>query len=124
MGKMKEKWQQLQGEAGNLSTHLVNTAVEQEISVGDAVNVYDTSSLLAPRQGVVLYKKNVAGHSLVDVDLDSNGLIQVYEIQCMKIKKRLPRVLWLKYDVEQSKYDVAIKNPGREPGWAKFKEEV
>ena len=128
MGKVKEQMgefkEQLLEAYSGLPSYTEEQSVEQEISVGDVVRVYDSSILFTPKQGVILYKKEVLDHSILDIDLGPGGIVQVYEIQCIKLNKRLPRILWLRFNTETESYEVSVKKPEAGELWAKFKEEL
>ena len=104
--------------------YIENTDLEQSIGVGDTVRVYDGNTLFKPREGVVLFRRNVEGRIILDIDLGSGALAQVYEIQCMRLSKRLPRILWLKFNKSTQEYEVSVKKPDDSVNWYKFKEEI
>lgn len=96
-------------------------ALEQEIAVGDMVRVYDSHCALQPKEGLVLYKKQVADSNILSVELQGGSLLQVYEIQCMKLNRRMPRVLYVRL-LKDGSYEVSHKKQGA--GWARFREEL
>lgn len=115
MGKVKEQLL-------DNGLYTEDTSVEQVINVGDTVVVYD-SKLQEPSLATVLYSKQVAEDIVLSVELKAGGLMQVYEIQCRKAKRQLPRALWLRYDKATKLYEVR-SGPQDGEGWFKVKEEV
>jgi hypothetical protein len=135
MGKMKnEFWSELvayNDTLGSLKKEKVmdkykeDTNVEQEIVVGNVVRVYGSlGSVPVIYEATVLLAKEFEGARILTVDCEQKGVHTVYDIQCRKLSKRIPRLLWLRFDKESGEYEVSAHEPEDSFGWSKFKEEV
>jgi len=130
MGRVKEYYMSKSESAQpDLGKYVENLSPEQEISVGDTVRVYDSTSLLEPYEAVVLYKKELNSEIILTVDPctrvgSSDTPRQVFDIQCRKVSKRMPRVLWLKFCNESKEYKVSVSKPSDESGWSRFVESI
>ena len=127
MGKVKEQLLNQYCAEESLNGSILHQEIMepvQSIEVGDSVRVYDSSVLLTPKEGIVLYSKTIGDAILLSLELKDGSLLQVYEIQCVKLEKRLPRILWLNYDKATGEYLVSPRKVDESGEWFRVKETV
>lgn len=117
MGKVKEYYNQdqeyyAQDQEFYNQDYDVDTAVEQEIKIGETVFIYDSKFGEEPRLGLVLLVQNIGQDKVLSVELESSKTVmQVHDIQCRRVEARVPRQIWALISSEGAVEDFVLGAP-------------